>query len=61
MTIRTKNKTERDKSWVTGERMKTKKIPRKVETMQRKADIPKYQKKILPASRGRIDKDIPIT
>ena len=46
-----------DKSEITGDRKKTKKISRQDQTIQTKQDISK-QKKILPASRRRMHKDI---
>ena len=39
----------------------TKKIPRQDYTIQTKLDIPKQQKKILPANRGKMGEDIPDT
>ena len=58
---RTKNTTRRDSSESIGERRKTKNIPRQDQTISTKQDIPKQRKKILPASKGRMDENIPAT
>ena len=55
------NTTWGNKSEGTGEERKTKKILRWDKTIQKKQDIPKQWKKILPASRERMHKDIPAT
>ena len=60
-TISTKDTAQRGKSEGTGERRKTKKIPRQDPTIQTKLDISKQRKKILPASRGRMCEDITTT
>ena len=51
-TSKTNNTTRGNKSEGTGERRKAKQVWRKDQTIQTKLDIPKQQKKILPASRG---------
>ena len=53
--------TRGNKSESTRERRKTKNIPRQDRTIQTKRDILKQRKKILPASRGKMHGDIPIT
>ena len=60
-TIRTNETTRRDKTEGTGERKKTKKIPRQDQTIQTTQDIPNQRKKIVPASRRRRCEDIPTT
>ena len=45
--------TRKDKSEVTGQIRKTKKIPWQDQTIQIKQDLPKQRKNILSASRGR--------
>ena len=60
-TNKTNNTTLGNKSEVTDERRKIKKISGQDQTIQTKRDIPKQRKKILPTSRGRIHEDIPTT
>ena len=51
-TIKTSNTTRGDESEGSGERRKTKNIPRQDQTIQTKQDVPKQRKKILSTCKG---------